>query len=266
MAPEFIYLGHCINSKGLQPTTEKVQAITLAPRPSNIGELRAFIGLVNFYGKLMKNLSTLLVPLYKLLWKGVAWKRKTAQEEAFKGAKELLKSQNLLVHFDPNRELILTCDASPYGLGAVLAHVMADGTERPVEYASRTLSPAERNYAQIDKEALAIVYGVKLFHQYLYGCQFKICSDHKPLIYVLGEDKDPATASTRVQQWELALMGYMYSIVHHPGSQLGNADGMSHLPVSTRGGQPPQPYDTVHLMERLNSSLVTAAQIRSWTD
>ena len=78
---------------------------------------------------------------------------------------------------------------------------MDDGTERPVEYASRTLFPAERNYAQIDKEALAIVYGVKRFHQYLYGHRFKICSDHKPLICVFGEHKEiPTTASARVQR------------------------------------------------------------------
>ena len=132
MAPEVVYLGHCINSEGLHPTSDKVQAITLAPRPSNIGELRAFIGLVNFYGKFMKNLSTLHAPLYKLLRKGVGWKWKTAQEEAFKGAEELLKFQNLLVHYNPNQELIFTCDALPYGLGAVLAHIMVDGTERPV--------------------------------------------------------------------------------------------------------------------------------------
>ena len=72
---------------------------------------------------------------------------------------------------------------------------------------------------QIDKEALAIVYGVKRFHQYLYGHRFKICSDHKPLIYVFGEHKEiPTTASARVQRWALTLMGYEYSIVHRPGS------------------------------------------------
>jgi len=169
MADEVVYLGHRINKEGLQPTSEKVRAITDSPAPTNISELRAFLGLVNFYGKFMQNLSTLLAPLYKLLRKGVPWRWKAAQQKAFQGAKDLLKSPKLLVHYDPKRELILTCDASPYGLGAVLAHRMEDGSERPIEYASRTLTTAERNYAQIDKEALAIVYGVKRFHQYLYG-------------------------------------------------------------------------------------------------
>jgi len=267
MADEVVYLGHRINKEGPQPPSEKVRAITDSPAPTNISELRAFLGLVNFYGKFMQNLSTLLAPLYKLLRKGVPWRWKAAQQKAFQGAKDLLKSPKLLVHYDPKRELILTCDASPYGLGAVLAHRMEDGSERPIEYASRTLTTAERNYAQIDKEALAIVYGVKRFHQYLYGRRFTVCSDHKPLIYLFGEHRGISmTASARVQRWALTLMGYHYTIVHHPGSKVGNADGLSRLPVPTKMKDPPQPYDTILLMERLNSSLVTAAHIRACID
>ena len=161
-----------------------MEAINQAPKPRNLSELRAFLGMVIFYGKFMENLSTLLAPLYKLLRKGVVWRWGRPQRQAFDGAKELLSSPKLLVHYDATKELILTCDASPYGLGAVLTHRMEDGTERPIEYASRTLAPAERNYAQIDKEALAIMYGVKRFHNYLYGRPFVICSDHKPYLPV----------------------------------------------------------------------------------
>ena len=112
MAKEVIYLGHRINKEGLQPTDEKVRAITDTPRPSNISELSAFLGLINFYGKFMKNLSTILAPLYNLLHKGTTWKWKSAQQKAFEEAKELLKSPKLLVHYDINKELVLTCDAS----------------------------------------------------------------------------------------------------------------------------------------------------------
>lgn len=203
MADEVVYLGHRIN---------KVQAISATPRPVNTTQLRAFLGLVNFYGKFMNNLSTILAPLYHLLRKKAHWRWRAAQQKAFATAKELLKSPQLLVHYDANKELILSCDASPYGLGAILAHKMEDGSERPIEYASRTLSPAEKNYAQIDKEALAIIYGVKRFHRYLYGRKFTICSDHKPLMYIFGEHREiSTTASARIQRWALGTSTRLFT-------------------------------------------------------
>ena len=107
------------------------------------------------------------------------------------------------MHYDEKKELILEVDASDYGVGAVISHIMDDGSEKPVAYTSRTLAPAERNYSQIDKEALAVIYGVKKFHQYIYGRHVTIYTDHKPLIGLLGEDKAiPGSASPRMQRWD----------------------------------------------------------------
>ena len=92
-----------------------------------------------------------------------------------------LTSSCLLVHFDPQKQVILSCDASPYGVGAVLSHQMDDGSEKPVAFASRSLSPAEKKYSQLEKEGLSIIFGVKKFHDYLLGRKFLILSDHKPL-------------------------------------------------------------------------------------
>ena len=100
---------------------------------------------------------------------------------AFDKSKKLLQSANLLVHFQPDLELILASDASDYGVGAVLSHRMADGAERPIGYVSRSLNKAERGYSTIEKEALAIIFGVKKFNQFLYGQKFTIQTDHKPL-------------------------------------------------------------------------------------
>ena len=88
----------------------------------------------------------------------------------------------MLVHYDPDKPLVLTCDASPYGIGAVLSHTVEDGTDRPVAYASRTLTTAEKRYSQLEREGLAVVFGTKKICNYLYGRPFEIQSDHKPLI------------------------------------------------------------------------------------
>ena len=105
----------------------------------------------------------MLAPLHKLLQKGMQWEWTHDCQKVFEACKEGLASDSLSVHYDLNRELKLACDASSYGLGAVLSHIMDDGQERPVAYASRTLSSSERNYAQIEREALSIVYGLKNF-------------------------------------------------------------------------------------------------------
>ena len=131
----------------------------------------------------------MLAPLYQLLQKKSKWTWGTAQEEAFQEAKQQLISSSLLVHYDPDKELVLSCDACPYGVGAVLSHRMEDGSEKPVAFASRTLAPAVKKYAQLDKAALAIIFGVKKFHQYLFGRQFTIYSDHKPLQYLFNETR-----------------------------------------------------------------------------
>ena len=108
MVPSVEYLGHSVRKEGLQPTAEKVRAITEAPQPTNVFELKAFLGLKNHYGKFMQNLCTLLDPLYTLLKKKTPWRWQADQEKAFNEAKALLKSPKLLVHYDGRKELILT--------------------------------------------------------------------------------------------------------------------------------------------------------------
>ena len=201
LLPSVGYLGHTITSDGLRPCEAKVHAIRGAPRPVDVNQLRSFLGLMNYYEKFLPNLSSILSPLYLLLQKCSSWIWGREQENAFKLAKDLLVSNKLLVHFDPDKELILSCDASPYGVGAVLSHRMPDGSDKPVYYASRSLSSAEKGYSQLDKEGLAIVFAVKKFHLFLYGHSFLINSDHKPLQYILSHDKPvPTLASARLQR------------------------------------------------------------------
>ncbi len=158
LKPEVVYLGLKINEKGLHPVDEKVEAVRKAPAPSNVSELRSFLGMVQYYHSFLPNLATNLAPLHELLKKNVLWEWTPECQRAYDVCKQSLTSDTLLVHYDLHRDLRLACDASSYGLGAVLSHVMDDGQEKPIAYASRTLSSSEKNYAQIEREALSIIF------------------------------------------------------------------------------------------------------------
>ena len=151
--------------------------------------MRSFLGLINYYHKFLPNLSTVLHPLHGLLQLGKKWKWSKDCARAFKTAKQLITSEEVLTHFDPSLPLRLACDASPYGIGAVLSHRMPDGTERPIAFASRSLNAAECNYAQIDREGLSLVWGVKKLNQYLYGKHFTLITDHQPLVSIFNPSK-----------------------------------------------------------------------------
>ena len=113
-------MGHQISAQGLEPTAEKVRAIAGAPTPNNVTQLKSFLGLLSYYSKFLPNMATHLAPLYALLRKESKWSWGPSQEEVFRKAKEILTSSRLLHHFDPTKDLVLSCDASPYGVGAVV--------------------------------------------------------------------------------------------------------------------------------------------------
>ena len=125
----------------------------------------------------------------------------------------MLTFSQLLVHFDPSKELVLSCDASQYGIGAVLANRFSDVSENPIGFVSCTSTEAEKKYSQIERESLACVFGVKRFHSFLYGHKFELVTDHKPLITLFSEKKAVSSqASGRIQRWSLTLGMYEYTI------------------------------------------------------
>lgn len=224
------YLGYVLSKEGIAKGP-KVNAVTKMPAPKNVSELRAFLGQVQFYGKFLPNLSTVLEPLYRLTKKDNPWCWGTDEETSFQHVKDMLCTDTVLAHFDPSLDIGIACDASDCGIGAVFFHRYSDGSERPIANASKTLSPTQRKYSQIHKEALAIIFALSKFHQFLYGRKFIVVTDHKPLLSLFSPDKaTPALAANRLARWALTLSQYDYTIEYRQSAKHGNADALSRLP------------------------------------
>ena len=248
----------------MRPIQGNVEAVKNAPEPTNVSELKSFLGMINYYHSYIPNMATETEPLHQLLRKGVQWHWSMECRSVFVRLKEMLCKAPVLTYFDANKPIIVHCDASPYGVGAVLSHIMENGEERPVCYGSRTLSSAERNYGHVEKEGLALVYAVRKFHQYLFGMQFKMVTDHKPLLGLFAEDVAlPVRAAGRVLRWAMLLSAYNYKLEYRLVGKNGNADGLRRLPMDAHMGEFSQPM-RVNMMELINAS-VTAEEIRTAT-
>ena len=227
------YLGQVVSAQGIDTSERKVEAVLKMSPPTNQRSLRSFLGIVNHYGKFIPFLADLSAPLNKLLRKDAPFHWSVESEDSFKRIKEALTSTEVLAHFDPKLPLGLACDASTVGIGAVLYHRYEDGTERPIAYASKTLTKAEQNYSQIEREALSLVYGVKKFHQYIFGYRFALLTDHKPLLTIFGPKAGiPVMAASRLQRWAIILSAYTYDIQYKRTKEHGNADTLSRFPVT----------------------------------
>ena len=226
------YLGFIVNKNGVHASPSKIKSIIKMPKPTNFSQLRSFLGMVNHYVKFIPKLSDRLLPFYSLLKKNSSWGWNASCDQAFMSVKKVLASPLALTHYDPSLPIVLAADASNSGIGAVIYHRYPDGTEKAIAHASKTLTSTERNYAQIEKEALAIIYGVQKFDQFLRGRKFTLLTDHKPLTTIFSSKKGiSATSANRLQRWALRLMGYVYEIEYRSTLNFGHADGLSRLPT-----------------------------------
>ncbi|XP_060085398.1 uncharacterized protein K02A2.6-like [Ylistrum balloti] len=257
------YCGHEIDEKGLHKSADKVKAVVDAPRPENVSQVRSFLGLVNYYHRFIPNLATIIAPLNNLLGNDAdGWKWSEQCEEAFTKVKELIVLDEVLCHYDPDLPVRLASDASPYGLGCVLSHVFKNGSERPIAFASRSLSKSERAYSQIDKEALGIFWSVQKFHTYLYGRHFTLITDHKPLVRIFHPEKSvPTMTASRLQRYAIYLAGHNYEIIYRNTHDHGNADALSRLPLTSQKEEPPDP-DAIFYTTQVEKLPVSETQIR----
>ena len=261
------YLGHVFDKYGVRPNPNKTKSILEAPNPKDTKQVQAFVGLCNYYSRFIPNFSHVMSPLYHLLQKNVPFAWGPSQQDSFDRIKQLFKHDNVLQHYDPNAELMLETDASPYGLGAVLMQRPdAHSSWLPVQFASRTLNSAERNYSNIEREALSIVFGLDKFRNFLLGVKFTIRNDQKPLHKLFAHDKCiPTSCSSRKQRWALKLSQYNYNFVYSQGQYNVHSDCLSRLPLPDTVEET-EPYEIVCALNEVDSDFVSCHDVKLHTD
>lgn len=227
------FLGHTIQFNKVQKSPSKVKAILEMPQPENVDDVRRFLGMVTYYARFIPNSSTITTSLRQLLQKSKTFKWTRDCQKSFDMIKKEIASDRVLMPFNPELPIQLACDASPTGIAGVLSHII-DGEEKPIAFASRSLTRAEQNYSQLDREALAIIYAVQHFHQYVFGRRFKLVTDNQPLSRIFHQNaKIPQMTSSRLQRYAAFLTGYNYEVSTKKSEENVNADCLSRAPIKS---------------------------------
>ena len=222
---EVKFLGHVVTREGIGTDPAKIEKVRDWKAPTSVSQLRTFLGLAGYYRRFVPQYARKSAPLTQLLKKNEAYVWGPDQQEAFDTLKHDLTHAPVLGLPTEDGLFIVDCDASNCGVGGVLSQ-MQDAREVPLCYVSKTLNAAERNYCTTRKELLAVLVCVEHFRSYLLGRRFLVRSDHGSLRWLLNF-KNP---TGQVSRWLERLAAYDFEIEHRPGTQHGNADGLSRIP------------------------------------
>ena len=216
-----VFCGHELTPYGVRPDERKVAAVLQMPPPTDRQGISRLLGLATYLCRFCPNFSTVTAPIRALLQKdnALCW-REDVQGVAFEKLKSMLVNAPILAYFDSSKPVVVQADASQTGIGAVL---LCDG--RPVEYSSRAMTHTEQQYAQIEKELLAVVFAMERFHQYVFAHPVTVETDHKPLLAIVK--KALSSAPKRLQRMLLRLQRYTFQLIFKPGSELILADTLS---------------------------------------
>ncbi|XP_063363502.1 uncharacterized protein K02A2.6-like [Cydia amplana] len=222
--------GFTIDSNGIRVNKDNIKPLLQATPPINVTMLRSFLGKVNYYSRFLKDMASILTPLYECTKENkFNWTHQC--DNAFVMIKNKLANMENLTHYDPNLPLILSCDASDTGLAAVISNRDRNGVVKPIAYASRKLNETEIKYSTIDKEAMAVVFGVTKFYNYTYGRSFELETDSAALVRIFGPTKAiPKMAAKRLQHYAIFLSAFNYKI-RHIKTDKNPADFLSRTPM-----------------------------------
>lgn len=243
------YVGFRLSAEGISPLLSNTEAIQRVPEPTSPAQVASFLGMTAYYLRFVPQYSETTAPLRRLLKKDEPWLWTPACSEAVQCLKTQLTSPPILAHFDPASPTLVTCDASAIAIGAVMSQVQG-GTERPIAFASRALTPTEQRYSVGEREALACLWACERWHLYLYGREFTLRTDHQALTALL------ATSGTghrplRLHRWADRLLQYHYRLQFTPGRDNVVADLLSRA-IPT----PPTPQVSVPVLEQEEHDIV----------
>ena len=267
------FMGHHVSESGVSPDPAKVEAILQFPQPANKQALQRFLGMANYLNAFCPNLSAVVHPLHRLTRKDVDFQWSSVHSAAFEGARTLIAEAPCLAFFDQTKPVTLQVDASDYGLGGALLQEDSSGKLQPVAYMSCQLKPNEVQWAQIEKEALAICAACTKWDLWLYGKRVTVHSDHQALETIFK--KPLAKAPKRLQRIMFRLQRYSIHVVYRKGSSLVLADTLSRAPLDVSNDASPTNFDVFRLnVERqdlqpnvhLTSSTAKAMQHANVTD
>ena len=249
------YTSNLVTHEGLKPDKTKLEAIINMPPPTDIPSFQRLLGMTKYLSQYIPMESTITAPLRLLVKKGVPWEWTAQQDDALAQLKSLLGSPPVLAYYDVTKPVTIQADASQTGLGACLIQ-----EKKPITYASRSMTPAEKNYAQIEKELLSIVFAVQKFHQYVYGKEtVQVESDHKPLEAIMR--KPLCKAPPRLQRLMLKLQPYDLSITYVPGKHMYMADTLSRAYLESEPSETLNDELTYVVHSLVTNLSVTAAKL-----
>lgn len=252
------FMGHLVTDKGVLPDPDKVTAIRMMPAPTDLHGVHRLCGTVNFLSDFIPSLATIMEPINMLKRKHVEFKWGERQCKAFDKVKEILSNEQHLQYYDEKKPLTIQCDASQRGLGAAL---LQEG--KPIAYASRALTKTEANYAQIEKELLAIVFSLEKFHHYTFARHVVVQSDHKPLETII-----PGSlwkAPKRLQAMKLRLQKYDITVKYHKGKEMHIADTLSRAYPSDTGTDKQDDIVDVNVIQHISVSPERVKEIQLHT-